>query len=382
MGVKRAWPYVRKKGNIPVTQPKVTPASPESKIRIDVCSTHNTPIRHFYSNATDLNAAHRKLESWLKKLGGKAQVRFYIDGLPAEEKKRTHAKRQQGRQHALAKAAAAITNLETRLSSNLRVRKHHITNASKNLRQAFHWSFEHRSSFVEYMSSQGYDIVLCPTEADVLIASECQPKDAVVSCDSDLLFYKNIPSVWRPVGSYKARQFLSYEKSTLLETLNLTTTQLTALAILSGNDYINNIPHLAIETNAELIGSMKGVEHDIIHQYLSHPRVVRQIGKENEDWTENSYASAFKVFVNMRQEIAESLPSAAIRSHSDHSDTPATPPSYEELQGRMTNFMRALKISKAEAYRARVAKSHGCRVGCTHTTKVDQPLFTCRQAQP
>ncbi|KAF9147386.1 hypothetical protein BGX20_006667, partial [Mortierella sp. AD010] len=201
-------------------------------------------------------------EWWLKKLGDKARMRYYVDGMPAEEKKQqTHAKRQKDRQHALTKAAAAITNLENRLSSNLRVRKNHITYASKNFRQAFHWSFEHRSSFVEYMREQGYDIVLCvlcPTEADVLIASECQPKDAVVSCDGDLLFYKNILTIWRPVGPYRDRQFLSYEKSTLLKTLNLTTTQLTALAILSGNDYINNIPHLAIETNAKLISGMKG----------------------------------------------------------------------------------------------------------------------------
>ena len=258
MGIKRAWLYARKKGNVPDAQPKVSPVSPESKIRVDVCSIHNTPIRHFYHNATDLDTAHRKLESWLKKIGDKARVRYYIDGEPAEEKKQTHADRHQGRQRALVKADTAITKLESRLATKARIRKHHIADANKNLRQAFHWSLEHRSSFVEYMSNEGYDIVLCPTEADVLIASECQPQDAVVSCDSDLLFYKSISTVWRPVGSYKARQFVPYEKSALLEALGLSTTQLTALAILSGNDYVNNIPHLAIDTNAKLIKDMHG----------------------------------------------------------------------------------------------------------------------------
>ncbi|KAF9383425.1 hypothetical protein CPC16_008919 [Podila verticillata] len=292
MGVKNAWPFMRKKGNVPDTQPKVSPVSPESKIRIDICSTHNTPIRHFYSNTTDLNTAHLKLESCLKRIGDKARVRHYIDGEPAVEKKQTHADRHQGRQNALVKAATAITKLESRLVNKERIRKHHIADAYKNLRQAFHWRLEHRSSFVEYMSNEGYDIVLCPTEADVLIASECQPKDAVVSCDSDLLFYKNIPTVWRPVGPCKARQFVPYEKGALLGDLGLSTTQLTALAILSGNDYINNIPHLAINTNAKLIKDMHGDEHSIVQQYLAHPRVVRQMNKEDGDWTEHPLSPA------------------------------------------------------------------------------------------
>ncbi|KAG0273526.1 hypothetical protein BGZ95_010671 [Linnemannia exigua] len=360
MGVKNAWPFVRKKGNVPVAQPKVLPVSPESKIRVDVCSTHNTLIRNLYGNTTDLNTAHLKLESCLKKIGDKTRVRYYIDGEPAVEKRQTHADRHQGRQNAVDKAATAITKLESRLVAKQRIRKHHIADAYKNLRLAFHWRLEHRSSFVEYMSNEGYDIVLCPTEADVLIASECQPKDAVMSCDSDLLFYKSIPTVWRPVGPCKARQFVPYEKSALLGDLGLSTTQLTALAILSGNDYTKNIPHLAIYTNAKLIKDLQGGERQnersIVQQYLSHPRVIRQINKEDGVWTTHSYASACKVFVDMKQDKAESSPSAATGSGSGLSDASVTPPSYESLQEQMMTFMRTFNVSKTEAYKARVAK--------------------------
>ena len=55
------------------------------------------------------------------------------------------------------------------------------------------------------------------------------------------------------MGLYKARQFVLYEKSALLEALGLSIIQLTALAILSGNDYINNTPYLAIDTNVKFI---------------------------------------------------------------------------------------------------------------------------------
>ncbi|KAF9367542.1 hypothetical protein CPB97_005628 [Podila verticillata] len=182
------------------------------------------------------------------------------------------------------------------------------------------------------MSNEGYDIVLCPTEADVLIASECQPKDAVMSCDSDLLFYKNIPTIWWLVGPCKARQFVPYEKGTLLRDLGLSMTQLTALAILNRNDYISNIPHLVINTNAKLIKDMHGDEHSIIQQYLTHPHVIWQMNKEDGDWTEHSYASAFKVFVNMKQDKAESPPSAVIGSSTSHSDALVMPLSYAVLQ--------------------------------------------------
>lgn len=258
MGIKNAWPFMHKKGNILDAQPKVSPVSPKSKICIDICSTHNTLIWYFYSNTTNLNTAHLKLESCLKRIGDKAQVQHYINGEPAVEKKQTHVDHHQGQQNALIKAATAITKLESHLVTKEHICSHHIADAYKNLHQAFHWQLEHHSSFVEYMSNEGYDIVLCPTEADVLIASECQPKDAVMSCDSDLLFYKNIPTIWWPVGPCKARQFVPYEKGTLLRELGLSMTQLTALAILNRNDYINNIPHLVINTNAKLIKDMHG----------------------------------------------------------------------------------------------------------------------------
>lgn len=108
------------------------------------------------------------------------------------------------------------------------------------------------------MTNKGYDIVLCPTEADVLIAAECQPHDAVVSSDSDLLFYKTVPVVWRPVGSLKSRRYLPYEKNEVLKALGLSSTQLTALAIISGNDYVANIPHLAIATNRKIVQTLHG----------------------------------------------------------------------------------------------------------------------------
>ncbi|KAF9926703.1 hypothetical protein FBU30_003779, partial [Linnemannia zychae] len=253
MGVKNAWPFLKKQGVIADPQCKVSLVSTDSKIHVDVCSTHNTPIRYIYSNAKDLAEAHIKLEQWLLKIENMGRVRFYIDGMPAQEKHQTHINRYQVRQKALVKAEAAISVLESRLSEKKRVRKLHISKANKPLQQAFHWSIESRKSFVDYMIGKNYDIVLCPTESDVLIAAECQPEDVVLSCDSDLLFYKSVPIVWRPIGSYKSRRFVPYEKKAILEVLGLSSIQLVSLAIISGNDYTPNVPSLAISSTYKLV---------------------------------------------------------------------------------------------------------------------------------
>lgn len=260
MGIKYAWSFLSKKGLRPSAQKSVSLTSTDSKIRVDVCSTFYSSIKFFYSNPSDLSIAHANLERLLLKTGETDKTRFYIDGMPATEKSQTHAFRHKNRQDALVKAAATISDLESRLTGNQRIRKHHVATAYKNIRQGFFWSFEQRASFVQYMTEKGYDIVLCPTESDVLIATECQAHDAVISGDSDLLFYKTVPVVWRPIGSYKSRRFVPFEKSSLLKVLNLTSTQLTALAILSGNDYVLNIPHLAIATNHKIVRTLDGGE--------------------------------------------------------------------------------------------------------------------------
>ncbi|KAF8930895.1 hypothetical protein BGZ47_000341, partial [Haplosporangium gracile] len=193
--------------------------------------------------------------------GRKEQVRFYVDGMPAAEKQETHTERDQTRQKALIKTDIALSNLESRLIARRRVRKHRLSCASKYLRQAFHWSLEHRPTFAEYISNKDYDIVLCPTEADVFIAAECQPQDGVLSCDNDMIFYCIILVLWRPVGSYKSRRFIPCPKSIVLNTLVLPPTQLTAHAILSGNDYVSNIPHLAFETSLKITKGMKEASH-------------------------------------------------------------------------------------------------------------------------
>lgn len=263
------------------------------------------------------------------------------------------------------------------------MRKHHINTANKELRSAFSWTLEDRRAFVNYMENKGYEVILCATEADVKIAADCKEEDVVVTGDGDLLIYKSVPAVWRPMGRGKSRRYWLYNKAAVLDTLDVTSTQLVALAVISGNDYTGNIPTLGIETNRKLIKKLEDGGKDtnllfddyvlalvcvqvtyhalflpysysvdeasIIQKYLALPEVIRKTDKgDANDWTSASFANALKVFVTMKQDRAET-------TTPPKADSDATP-TYDALQLLMNDFMTQYKQHQKEAYKARVAK--------------------------
>ncbi|CAO3565310.1 unnamed protein product [Mortierella alpina] len=117
----------------------------------------------------------------------------------------------------------------------------------KNLSKAFHWSLDARRSFKIYLESHGWDVPLCPTEADVKIAADCQPSDVVIS---GLLAHENVSINWRPLSK---GNFLVYVLEDVLKALSLSRVQLTMLSVVSKNDYGRNIHGLGCSTNFSII---------------------------------------------------------------------------------------------------------------------------------
>ncbi|KAF9380471.1 tRNA-dihydrouridine(16/17) synthase [NAD(P)(+)]-like protein [Mortierella sp. AD011] len=224
--VKNAWPFLRKQGLVRTSHGKAPLSLTISKIRVDVCLTHNASIRYIYSNPTDLNVAHCN----------SGKLRFYIDGIRAAEKRQTHTNRHQVRQKALVKANSAISNPEIRLAEK---RRFGNTISAKQT----------------YPCSR-------------LSIGQCQPYDAVPSRDS-VLFYKSVPVVWRPMSSYGSLRFVPYDERAIPEILGLFSVQLVALSIINGNDYAAN-----------------------------------RRTENGHALPEESYSNAFKVFVNMEQDLA------------------------------------------------------------------------------
>lgn len=226
--------------------------------RLDVLSTCYRVICDAYSNHTP-DVAHRMLEKNIMRFGTTLDMTLYIDGFQAVEKSDTSAVREQIRQKALERTSTALDTFESRLNSDQRIRKRHFTDVRAGLASSFHWSLESRLLFVRYMESRGWRVKFVETEADVAIAREATPQDVIISADSDMLGYMTIHTLWRPVSD---GVILQYSLATLLLTLGLSRAQLTALAIVSRNDYNRNIHSLGPVTNSSIVKSIDQAGND------------------------------------------------------------------------------------------------------------------------
>ncbi|KAI8357055.1 hypothetical protein B0O80DRAFT_305477 [Mortierella sp. GBAus27b] len=260
---------------------------------------------------------------------------LYIDGAPPKEKMVTNQNREKIRSDAVQRAQTLLNSLESRLDSNHRVRKRHFTAIIKAINTSFYWTLDSRAPFANYLRSKGWNVQECPTEADVAIARDCKPHDIVVSGDSDMLaFAAEITTIWRPISR---GQFLVYHLPSILEQLRITRAQLTALCIVSRNDYNRNIYLLGPITNFGIVKSLEGKDVvEVIKNYLSHGDVVFK-NKTNEH-----FEASTKVFVHRdqtKQPIVPIVPQTSTQGAVTHND----------LQGRLNSLRERLKINKEPA---------------------------------
>ncbi|KAF9109572.1 hypothetical protein BGX30_008315, partial [Mortierella sp. GBA39] len=154
---------------------------------------------------------------------------------------------------------------------------------------------------------------------DLAIAIDAEPDDIVISSDSDMMAYASIRTLWRPVSG---GLILVYTVPDLLKALGVTRSQLTALAVVSRNDYNRNIHSLGPATNFSIIKSIDRADpKDIVLGYLSNSRVVSK-NTNNQD-----FAFSTRVFVDLRQtrlEIDGSRPGSQIL--------------FQQLQDRFQDF--------------------------------------------
>ncbi|KAF9944380.1 hypothetical protein BGZ72_002451, partial [Mortierella alpina] len=148
------------------------------------------------------------------------------------------------------------------------------------------------------MRQEGWTVVESPFEADVAIASDCTPSDIVVSIDSDYFAYRSVTTILRPFRG----KFLKYDVSQVAAHLGLSRDQLTALCIVSKNDYTCNITKLGPETNLKLISKLRVDDPSaIVDEYLGD-KCVRRKNTSNE-----SFAASVRVFVRLEQSAVSDL---------------------------------------------------------------------------
>lgn len=253
MGLKDWFPFLRRKGHEPpvLQQSEAAVSSPDNTRRVDVLSFFAV-IKSAYANKP-LVQAHAFLEKHLMKLGTKENLVLYVDGEQAAEKEHANMIREAAREKAAVRCNQSLATLEQRIDDNLRIRKSHFSAVRTSLSSTFKWSFPDRQAFLAYMNQAGWTVRECETEADVAIAVDCKPEDIVISADSDMLGYASISTLWRPISR---DQFLVYKLPDVLRDLALSRAQLTALAVVSSNDYNKNIYSLGPATNYSIIKSL------------------------------------------------------------------------------------------------------------------------------
>ncbi|KAF9927236.1 hypothetical protein FBU30_003419 [Linnemannia zychae] len=157
---------------------------------------------------------------------------LYIDGHQAEEKSSTTADRERKREQASELTIVALDTLESRLDNDNR--------------------------------NKGWTVKVADTEADLAIAIDADPDNIIISSDSDMMAYATVHTLWRLVSG---GVILVYNIPDLLGALDITRAQLTALAVVSRNDYNKNVRSLGPATNFSII---KFIKHDA-KSYLKTP---------------------------------------------------------------------------------------------------------------
>ncbi|KAF9909410.1 hypothetical protein EC991_008549, partial [Linnemannia zychae] len=295
MGLKGWYPFIRRQGYEPVVlhlSALSSSSSTNGRRRLDVLGACYKVIRNSYMNNTQ-EVANLILEKEIGRFGSVTEMTLYIDGYQAAEKSDTAVVRQRQREKARERTAVCLDTIQYRMDNRLRLRKRHFTDVRSGLSSSFHWSLESREDFARHMASKGWTIRNVETEADLAIAIDAQPGDIVISADSDMLAYASVRTLWRPVSK---GVILSYIIPDLLQMLGITRPQLTALAIVTHNDYNKNIPTLGPATNFSIIKSINSEDpKTAVAQYMQDSRVVTK----NEQ--NRTFELSIRVFIDLQQ---------------------------------------------------------------------------------
>ncbi|KAF9290374.1 hypothetical protein BGZ88_007373, partial [Linnemannia elongata] len=296
MGLTGWYPFIRKKYEPVVLHPTTLNTIPNRRL-LDVLGTCYRVIRDSYSyNPEDV--AHGRLEKEISRFGSPQQLRIFIDGDQSLEKRATALERERIRTKALDRTTKSLETLETRVATGSRLRKRHFSDVRSGLASSFYWSKEHRMGFAQYMRDKGWIVIEAETEADVAIAVEAQDDDIVISADSDMLAYETIKTLWRPVSGGQA---LVYSIPVLLQSLGITRTQLTALAVVSKTTTTEILPHWDQRPTMALLKTfleqviVGNDPRDTVSAYLLEDKVK----SKNKDM--EKFHNALSVFVDRQQ---------------------------------------------------------------------------------
>ena len=232
MGINGAYPLLREKGVI--RKPVEFKSPDDGKIYVDVFGS-------FYSKLMKENWV--AFGHWLKKiLPDQEKYILVIDGLPSYEKSLAHNKRDEKKKRELEKTESILWSA----SKSGRLSKSKWKKIKSLLARTI------KKYLVDILNELGFTCLMAQGEADVFIGS-VQGPTTVMSSDSDLIFYANV-NQWLIPKFVKNKLCVStVSKGDVLSKLQLTPTTLSALAIVSGNDYSSNVRGFGIRKCLKMV---------------------------------------------------------------------------------------------------------------------------------
>ncbi|KAG0345652.1 hypothetical protein BGZ54_005519, partial [Gamsiella multidivaricata] len=130
-----------------------------------------------------------------------------------------------------------------------------------------------------------------------------------------MMAYPSISTLWRPIAR---NLILVYNLKDVRRTLDFSEAQLTALAVVSGNDYGKSIYSLGAATNYSVIKAIRDKDTlGTVAEYLNDPKVASKNAavRNNE---EKTFEVAIKVFVYLKQTpVTSSPPSVGSPAYGD-----------------------------------------------------------------
>lgn len=265
MGVVELWSILRKKK----FEPGIAKALHHSiRYRLDLLSCLYIQIRRAICTYSDTEEAHEAIHRALSRFVDPPQpepspltlteaqrsIVIYVDGEWPLEKHETHQKRLKDAEDALNEATGSISVLEQRVRQGKWPAKQKERNFTKALNKAMILTYDDKKNLAAYLKKKGWSVVLAEYEADVEIAKACDRNDIVISRDSDMLVYENVTTVWRPItpGCFHVYDVMKATNHLALPSRS----HLSALGIVSKNDYNRNIQGFGSATNLSLIKSI------------------------------------------------------------------------------------------------------------------------------
>ncbi|KAF9991247.1 hypothetical protein BGZ79_004700, partial [Entomortierella chlamydospora] len=278
MGVRRLWRLIEEVHQAP----KVNPPS-DTILLVDLFGAYFCSVRYNFFALSNNEWIYNAIDKLLKsRFIDKAKVEIYIDGGRTKEKEKTTKARLATAKRQLTAAEAIIKDIESKADGGETVTSATHRRCSRYLLQSFILTAAHRRALAHGLKNLGWNAVMAKGEANLAIRARCKElkqqnrRFAVVTSDSDLLAHEAVPMIYRPIR----RGFLQYDVDQCAVDLGVSRRQLTALAIVSRNDYSSGPFCLDIGINIEIIKELatpKKSVSNIIDDYLKSDTPSRKV---------------------------------------------------------------------------------------------------------